>query len=234
MEVTSRPGLVPQWRVVIGMLVVGYGVLLTAGNAGWFAAYRILDHWFSGIVMIVLGLTKVGRAQSSGGRTLGLMAAGIGALWLLIEATGTRVRIGQWWPLVIVALGVLLIMRAAEIRNPLSREERGASEASGFAFWSGITRRIASPAFSRAEFAAVMGGIEVDLRPATTAGGRAVIELFVLAGGIEITVPPDWVVQNDAIVVMGGVEDKSSGAQGAKNTLVLRGLIVMGGVEIKT
>jgi len=234
MEETSRPGLVPQWRVVIGVLVIGYGVLLTIGNAGWFPAYRILDHWYAGIVMIALGLTQFARAWSSVGRTIGLMAAGVGALWLLLEAAGNRVRVEQWWPLVIVALGVLLIMRAAEFRNPLSRADRGASEASGFAFWSGITRRIASPAFSHADFAAVMGGIEVDLRPATTAGGRAVIELFVLAGGIEITVPPDWVVQNDAIVVMGGVEDKSSGSQGAKNTLVLRGLVMMGGVEIKT
>jgi hypothetical protein len=234
MEVTSRPGLRLQWRVVIGLLVVGYGVLLTAGNTGWFPAYRILDHWYAGIVMIVLGLTKVTRAQSSSGRTVGLGVAAIGGLWLAIEAAGTRVRIEQWWPVVIVALGVLLIMRASEFKMPIGGADSGGSQASGIAFWSGINRRIASPAFSHADFAAVMGGIEVDLRPATTAGGQAVIELFVVWGGIEITVPPDWIVQNDAIVVMGGVEDKSSGSQGAKNTLILRGLILMGGVEIKT
>jgi len=234
MEVTSGSGLRLQWRVVIGLLIVGYGTLLTAGNAGWFPAYWILDHLYSGITMVALGLTQVTRAQSSGGRTFGLGVAAVGGLWLAIEATGSRVRVEQWWPLVIVGLGVLMIMRASEFRNPIGSAEAGASQASGIAFWSGINRRIASPAFSRAHFAAVMGGIEIDLRPATTAGGQAVIEMLVVWGGIEITVPPDWIVQNDAIVVMGGVEDKSSGSQGAKNTLILRGLILMGGVEIKT
>jgi hypothetical protein len=234
MEVGSRPGLRLQWRVVIGLLIVGYGGLLTAGNVGWFPAYRILDHWYAGITMIALGLTTFTRSPTSGGRTFGLGVAAIGGLWLAIEATGTRVRIEQWWPLVIVGLGVLLIMRASDFKLPIGGLDAAGSQASGIAFWSGINRRIASSAFSHAAFAAVMGGIEVDLRPATTAGGQAVIELFVVWGGIEITVPPDWIVQNDAIVVMGGVEDKSSGSQGAKNTLILRWLILMGGVEIKT
>jgi predicted membrane protein len=93
---------------------------------------------------------------------------------------------------------------------------------------------VTSAAFSRADFVAVMGGIEADLRPAATAGGTAVIEVFVLMGGIEITVPPDWAVVNRAAVVMGGVTDHSSGAQGAAHTLYIQGVVLMGGVEIKT
>jgi hypothetical protein len=79
-----------------------------------------------------------------------------------------------------------------------------------------------------------MGGIEADLRPASTAGGTAVIEVFVLMGGIEITVPPDWAVVNRAVVVMGGVNDRSTGTQGATHTLEIHGVVLMGGVEIKT
>jgi hypothetical protein len=33
---------------------------------------------------------------------------------------------------------------------------------------------------------------------------------------------------------MGGIEDKSSGVQDAKHHLTIRGLVVMGGVEVKT
>ena len=36
------------------------------------------------------------------------------------------------------------------------------------------------------------------------------------------------------LVFMGGAEDKSSGTQDARNRLVVRGFVVMGGVEIKT
>ena len=58
-----------------------------------------------------------------------------------------------------------------------------------------------------------MGGIEMDLRPASTATGDAVIDVFVMWGGIEITVPPDWAVVNHILPIMGGVVDKSTWEQ---------------------
>jgi hypothetical protein len=67
-----------------------------------------------------------------------------------------------------------------------------------------------------------------------TVGGQAVIDVFVVMGGLEITVPPDWTVANEALVIMGGIDDRSSGSAGASQTLIIRGFILMGGVEIKT
>ena len=49
--------------------------------------------------------------------------------------------------------------------------------------------------FRRADLTAIMGGVEVDLRGAST-GQEAVIDVFAWWGGIEITVPPDWAVSN--------------------------------------
>jgi len=234
MENTPQRSTMLSWRVVIGLLVIAYGVLLTAANAGWYPGYRILDHWFHGIALLVLGLRGATCATSTVTRTIGWIASGVGLIWLAEAAGGHRIDITDWWPLIIVGVGVLMLVRAVDFGRSSNVTEAGPSQATGVAFWSGIHRRIASPAFSHADFAAVMGGIEVDLRPATTAGGKAVIEVFVMWGGIEITVPPDWVVQNEAIVIMGGVEDGSSGSPSAQNTLILRGLILMGGVEIKT
>ena len=53
-------------------------------------------------------------------------------------------------------------------------------------------------------------------------------------GGIEITVPTDWVVVNQIVPILGGVEDKSTGTQASQHRLILRGFVLMGGVEIKT
>lgn len=103
-----------------------------------------------------------------------------------------------------------------------------------WAIWSGIERRVASPAFKRADLVAVMGGIEFDLRQAGTDQGEAVIEVFVLWGGIEIKVPPDWAVSNDITVIIGGAEDKSTGTQQARNRLIVKGVVIMGGVDIST
>ena len=88
--------------------------------------------------------------------------------------------------------------------------------------------------FRRGDLTAIMGGIELDLRGASTANGEAVIDLFVMWGGIEIWVPPDWAVSNEVGLLMAGAEDKSTGTQAARHRLVVRGFAIMGGVEIKT
>lgn len=122
-----------------------------------------------------------------------------------------------------------------DIQTGLGPGPRGLTDStvSEFAFWSGVQRRVASPAFRHGDLTAVMGGIEIDLRPSTI-NGEAVIDVFCMWGGIEITVPPDWAVSNQVVAIMGGAEDSSSGTQDSRSRLILRGFVLMGGVEIKT
>jgi hypothetical protein len=105
---------------------------------------------------------------------------------------------------------------------------------SEIAIWAGKQRRSVSPNFRHADLTAIMGGIELDLRGASTSTGEAVIDLFVMWGGIEIWVPPDWAVSNQVGLLMAGAEDKSTGTQAARHRLIVRGFAIMGGVEIKT
>jgi|SRR5579864_1930979 len=229
------------WRSVIGVLVVGYGAVLLLYNLGF--PVHALERAYLPFGVLVLGAVKTLQAYTPRGRTVGaIVVLGAGA-WTYARLVGIRVDVGFWWPIALMALGVIVLLRAREAAGddgaaagPRVTLVGGGvpSQATAVAFWSGVRRRVTSAAFSRAEFVAVMGGVEVDLRPATTAGGQAVIEVFVLMGGIEITVPPDWVVVNRAVVVMGGVTDRSTGAQGAANTLVIQGIVLMGGVEVKT
>jgi predicted membrane protein len=102
------------------------------------------------------------------------------------------------------------------------------------AIMGGVTRGNNSPAFRRADLLAIMGGLEIDLRKAAI-HGEAVIDLFVMWGGIEIRVPDDWTVTSHVVPLMGGVEDKTRPPQTAhaQHNLVLRGVALMGGVEIK-
>jgi hypothetical protein len=53
-------------------------------------------------------------------------------------------------------------------------------------------------------------------------------------GGIEIRVPEDWMIDSQVIPLMGGVEDKTRPpTTPSPHRLVLRGMALMGGVEIK-
>jgi hypothetical protein len=63
----------------------------------------------------------------------------------------------------------------------------------------------------------------------------AEVEVLVIMGGLDVYVPEDWNVINDVQVVMGAVEDnRKIGVPPGDRTLVLKGFVMMGGVEIKT
>jgi hypothetical protein len=88
-----------------------------------------------------------------------------------------------------------------------------------------------------------MGGAQLDLRQAIIPPGEeAALDIFIVMGGCEIFVPPTWTVETPLVPVMGGVDDKRlPPLPGADNLggrpaprLVLRGLILMGGIEIKS
>jgi hypothetical protein len=102
-----------------------------------------------------------------------------------------------------------------------------------FAMMCGVERRVRG-LFSGAEVSAVMGGCELDLRQAIPVSGTVEISAFALWGGIEIRVPETWVVVNESMALLGGVEDASrnTGMPGSPR-LVVRGFALMGGIEIK-
>lgn len=225
--------LTPQ--AVLGALIVVFGLLLTADNFRILDADKILRFW--PMVFIAVGLTKLVQSDTGSGQAFGGFLASIGVLMIADEFWDIHFDIGRLWPLALVAVGGFIVYRA--LRGEPSCGTLGTtssdSEISEFAFWSGKVRRIASPGFRRADLTAVMGGVEVDLRGASTPAGQdAVIDVFVWWGGVEITVPPDWAVSNQIVAIMGGAEDSSTGTQGATNRLVVRGFCIMGGVEIKT
>ena len=92
----------------------------------------------------------------------------------------------------------------------------------------------ANQSFRGADLTAVLGRCEVDLAGAAIGGGEAIIDLFAWCGAIEIRVPSTWTVTNEVRPILGAVVDKrESGQAGAKQQLVVRGMAIMGGVEIR-
>jgi len=227
LEDPGPPVVTPQ--LVLGLSVVAVGVLLTAGNLGWSYAWPILSYWPVGIVAI--GLAMFVRSSERGPRLSGGLVIVAGVWLTAVRLIGVSPSFVHIWSLLLVIAGISLIARG--LRPDSGSRETGDQSFSDFALWSGSERRIASSAFRRADLTAIMGGIEVDMREAGTAG-EAVIDVFVLWGGIVIRVPPDWSVSNQVAAVMGGASDKSTGTRDAKNRLILRGFVLMGGIEVKT
>jgi hypothetical protein len=111
-----------------------------------------------------------------------------------------------------------------------------------FAVLGGAKRASYSTRFRGGEVTAFMGGYQIDLRQATIPPGEeAVLDIFTAMGGGEIIVPPSWTVATPIVPVMGGIDDKritplpgTIDAGKPAPRLVIRGLLMMGGIEIKS
>lgn len=233
-------------QAVLGLLIVALGLLLTADNLGIADTGDFIGKYWP-TILVAVGFAKVAKGRGSSGWLFGTILMLVGSAMLVDRVFNIPIDIADWWPLLIVLMGVVIVMRAfggprVKATTGLADETApGAaitasteSTISEFAMWAGKQRRIASTTFRHADLTAIMGGIELDLRQAATANGEAVVDLFVMWGGVEIWVPPDWAVSNQVGLLMGGAEDKSSGRQDARHRLIVRGFCLMGGIEIKT
>ena len=234
-RVSSGRGLRLTPQLVLGLLIIGAGVLLTLDNLGYVDAFAWLEHWALGL--IALGLSKVWHAREGhGGAVGGLVLIGAGT-WLSLERLGyLRVNVEDAWPLLLVALGVSIVLRGIRGRSGAVAASPGRDSnatVTAFAMMAGLERGNNSKAFRGGELTAIMGGCELDLRQAAI-DGEAVIDVFAMWGGIEITVPDDWTVVGQVTPLLGAFEDTTRPPQGAmRHRLVVRGFVIMGGVEVK-
>ncbi len=82
---------------------------------------------------------------------------------------------------------------------------------------------------------AVMGGVGVDLREAALGPGLTELRVIAVMGGIEVIVPPGLAVETRGLGIMGGFDgfDQPSGDPDPDAPkLLIRGVAVMGGVEV--
>lgn len=223
-------------RLVAGLAVMLLGVLWTLDNLDILESEGIVRWW--PLVPLAIGLMKLtgwGMEKSPGP---GALLSVIGGLFLLDTLNLANVGVELVFPLLVIFIGVQLTLRAWR-GSSASGAAPGEADADdyvrSFAVMGAVTRRNESQAFRGGELSAVMGGVELDLTQAQAAGGRAIVDVFAIWGGIDIRVPEDWRVEVEATPVMAGIESNARLAPGAAatGTLVVRGFVMMGGVEIK-
>ena len=240
-------------RVVLGLCLASVGALLTFDRLGILPPGTVGRVWPVALIAVGAVVFVNGRAVSratgssrrSGGLN-GLVLMAIGA-WLLLNTLNiTTVHFWDlFWPILLIVFGVMLIRQTTRTQSapgagsPLTSDD----QISVFAVMSGVKRSTNTTHFRGGEITMFMGGCTLDLRQATIPpGGEAVVDVLALMGGAEIAVPPGWVVSTPIVPLMGGVEDKRLPAlptspELAGSTaprLVIRGFLMMGGIQIKS
>jgi hypothetical protein len=197
------------WSVVV--LIIGVIFLLSNLRLWSWDAGQL---WPIALVVIGLVLLFGGRAIRRGGRRWWGRRVG--------EAPAGRGS-GGWVPPQVIDTG------GSRTRTRSSGEFRSSH------VFGGGREQVTSQDFQGGEVAAIFGGMELDLRDAGLARGRAVIDATVICGGIEVRVPKDWRVNIQTTTLFGGTENKRSqpGPEDARGELTITGTVLCGGIEVK-
>lgn len=229
-DAASRAAITPQ--LLLGVLVIAAGLTMTLDNLGVIEATRYYRFW--PVAIILFGLLKLWQSfDGHGGSFSGFLVTTIGT-WLLLEQTAF-VRLSFWdmWPTLLVFFGAIMVWQSLSAPRLRAAATDETDVVRAMAVLGSVVRGNNSSTFRGGELTAVLAGCELDLRNAAI-DGEAVLEIFALWGGIEIRVPDDWTVVSRVTPVLGGVEDTTRPPQGiGRHRLILRGVVVMAGVEIK-
>jgi hypothetical protein len=209
-----------------------------------------LEYW--PVILILVGIGKLAAVSIRAG----LFWVLAGAL-LLVPKLTDRVDLGDLWPALLVLLGLGLVTRSlggSSERAPRPSRAESVDEMRLFAFFASPKRRVTSQRFRGGNLVALLGGCEIDLREAGLEDSAATLEVLAMWGGIALRVPKEWKVSLDVTPVMGGAEDNRTSAEASFEPddgvetprrageaaleetphLLVRGLALMGGVDIRT
>jgi hypothetical protein len=223
----------PVGRLILGITVMVLGLALALDNFGLFQVRYVFRLW--PLILIVIGLTRLQQSLRHGARPEGhvLTLIGVGLLMMNFGLLGFR----QALAFVLLAAGGLIVYRAWRGASQPG-QDAASLEASqrmdAFALLGGVHRVSRATEFRGGSASAALGGCDIDLREASMAEGTsAVLDTLAIMGGIEVRVPEDWSVETRGMAVLGGFEDKTRRPLDDRKRLVITGLAVMGGVEVK-
>ena len=224
-------GLIP------GAIILAVGVIFLLDSLGYVRARHFLQFW--PMILIFVGIAKIARRDS---RIWGALVLLFGVFLQLSELGIGHFSWGQFWPLLLIAGGVMAMWSALQARRlmPTPSSDTGdpRDTLNESAIFGGIEKRLNSREFRGGRLQAIFGGIELDLRDADMLGNEAVIHANAIFGGIEMRVPETWFVATRGQGVFGGFSDSTrfsppADPEKSKKTLIVLGTSLFGGVEIR-
>ncbi|MBS1682002.1 MAG: cell wall-active antibiotics response protein [Bacteroidetes bacterium] len=226
---SSRSG-----RFFGGTILIVVGGILLARQMGvaipeWALTWQML--------LIAIGVFVGARRSFQPGGWMVLIVVG-GAF--LLNDFYPKLSFSQYiWPLAIILFGVIMIFKPGRrkrywdgFQNESSSSENNIDINSVF---GGTKKRVVSKDFKGGEVNAVFGGNDLDFSQADI-NGTATLELNVVFGGAKLIVPAHWKIESNVDCVFGSVEDKrkETNEVAENKTLILKGGVVFGSIEIKS
>lgn len=119
---------------------------------------------------------------------------------------------------------------------PLKTETNNEDIVDFTSFMAGINKNIVSKNFKRGDVTVVFAGTELNFSQADFEE-NAILDLTAVFGGILLIVPSNWDIKSEVMCAFGSVDDKRmiqpTTSSETKKTLILKGNVYFGGIEIK-
>lgn len=232
-----------RWGFIWGVIIVVVGLALLLRQLGMIPFDPVARFW--PLILVVFGVMNLMNAS---GRFFGFVLILAGAVLQLNRLGITHFSFADLWPIALIAVGLLLMWGSLETRGFLRAKAKalqdlrdhvtGANDPltmlNAVAVFGGCERRVSGENFQGGKATAVFGGIELDFTSADMED-EAILEVNCVFGGVEIRVPQTWHVHSRSLPVFGGFEDNTRQPYnpGKTKTLVITGMVVFGGIEIK-
>lgn len=234
-----------EGRLLLAFTLILIGGLLLLPHFGYGWSLDLWDFW--PCILILTGISILGKGGSR--RVEAILWILFGFLFLGSSLGFYRFHFHLFWPLLVIAAGVLLLRQSLNRSGPAAASEQGSGpkESSGdsgaphiFWFLGGNRHRIDSKRFRGVNVTSFLSSGAVDLRNADMED-EAVVDTLSFLGKIEILVPEGWEILLQGTSMLGNMKNetreipsqKSRTKSGEPKRLIVKGLAFLGDVEVK-
>lgn len=215
-------------KLIVGLFAIAAGTVFLLDQQGLIEARSLWRFW--PLLFIAIGFGKLFERNNPdkiiGAGTM-FLAGGV-----FLAVNFGYARWGQIWPVILIGFGLLLLWQAFWPRGERGPVTTGPLDSN--AVFGSIQKRIDVQDFKECRVSSVFGSIELDMKRCEMAGDTAHLDVNVVFGNLELTVPDTWRVEVQAGAVFGNSENKTRPPlpTATPKTLFIRGDIVFGNIEV--
>ncbi len=218
---------------LVGILLIIIGGLFLMETLDIMNIGPLFSNWWP-LILIAVGILKLKGSDKTGGVIILLVGVAFLSATLGIINWGNIFRL---WPLVLVATGLSIIMKARSGTWWGMKSSSATSEdfIKSSVIFGGVDRTVNSENFKGGDVSALFGGMELDFRQAKPSPEGCQLNITAIFGGVEITVPQDWQISVSGTPILGAIENKTTwtGSEKEGKTVHCRCTVVFGGLEIR-
>ncbi len=224
-------------RIWSGLIILVVGLVFLLKNLGLYIPDWVVS-W--PMLLIIIGLLVGYKRRFNGGGWLVLLL--IGGFFMTERVTDYDFS-KYYFAIAFIVIGLFLIFKPKSRKKEVwiakwkdkFDDKTDNDILDSVNVFGGSHQYVYSKNFKGGDVTAIFGGSDINLTQADF-NDTVTLDLVAIFGGVKIIIPPDWEVKSEVTAIFGGIDDKRAAAQlgvGPRKILVLKGVALFGGVDIR-